>query len=103
MYREKIKLLDDLMDHLGGSQGQDLKSTLDESRKPKGLKVESIEVMNPKSVASNGKTLGEAIGYPGFKKGKSTAMLGDEVPMEGNEDDEPTDDEIEMLMNRYRA
>lgn len=68
----KMKLLDELLSHLDGMQGNDLKSLLDEHNKPpvdesvpedsempdemkdamgkpKGIKVESVEIMKPKS------------------------------------------------------
>ncbi len=56
----KLKLIQELIDYLKESQGSDLKSLLDEKRKPlesespisemevgkpKGLKVESVEIM----------------------------------------------------------
>lgn len=50
----KTKVLDEIFEHLSGSQGRDLKGLLDESmaapsivesEDPKGLKIESLEVM----------------------------------------------------------
>lgn len=122
MNRLKMKVLDELIDHLSDSQGGELKSAWDESRMPpKGVKVESIEVLGkPKMeefddrgghlVADNSgdkkRTVGEIIGYPGFPKppkeegmkaslSKPTAML-EEMP-EG----EMSDDEFKELMKKY--
>jgi hypothetical protein len=110
MYNSKIKVLDELMDHLGDSQGNDLKSLLDESKRPpelgedpNGLKIESVEIMGKKpeeDVASNeGKTLGESIGYPGFEKKKPTAM---NEGMEGLlGEDELSDEELAELLRQH--
>jgi hypothetical protein len=115
MYGSKIKLLDELMEHLGNSQGSDLKSLLDESKKPpmemeedpKGLKIQSVELMgkDPEITdvadASDGKkTLGESIGYPGFPKGKAMEDAPGEVAMNDGER-ELDDDEIAQLLSKY--
>jgi hypothetical protein len=124
----KQDLLEELMEHLSGAQAGDLKKMLEEQKaksmggemdpmtgKPKALKIESIELMGGKkpmddeghSVADNsGKTLGEAIGYPGTaKKSKPTAMLGSESqpddPGQGDDDKEMDDDELKELLKKY--
>jgi hypothetical protein len=124
MYGSKIKLLDELMEHLGDSQGNDLKSMLDESKmpaegemelgedgKPKGLKIESVEIMGKKpeiddvavADAANDpkkKTLGETIGYPGFEKKKPTAML-EEGMSDMLGEKELDDEELAELLSKY--
>jgi hypothetical protein len=113
----KVKLLEELMNHLGSSQGGELKSLLDQSRAPEdkdpnGVKVESVEIMGDKpkfdqqaddaigDVAEKKKTLGETIGYPGFPKDKKGLQEGapDDVAM-SNEGD-MTDEELEELLRR---
>lgn len=108
MDMNKLKVIEDLIEHLSGSQGMDLKSLLDESRKPKeaelelegedpkGLKVESVEVMGkPKNFDDQAN---EAISAqsekPGMEleSGKTSAMPGEE---------EMTDDELQELLGKY--
>lgn len=115
----KVKLLDELMDHLGDSQGGELKSMLDESHKPKeGVKVESVEIMGQKpafdqkvdeALASNdkekGDSLGSLIGFPGEPKPKNPLpkpMMTKPTAMnEGMVEDEMTDDELKELLKRH--
>lgn len=127
MDRLKDKVLEELMTHLSDAQGMDLKALLDESKMPqemaqpmaedgdpKGIKIESVEVMGKPgshddkvaqmiadaSTPSSQKTLGETIGYPGFKKGgKPTASLaGEEMP---DDEDDMTDEELEELARKF--
>lgn len=106
-----MKLLEELMNHLGDSQGSELKTSLDESRMPKmeipesGLESEGEPGFDQMAsdaigdVAEGEKTLGETIGYPGFGK-KQDLMEGtpDEVAMSNEED--MTDEELEELLRR---
>jgi len=125
MNRLKVKLLDELMDHLSDSQGSDLKGLMDESKnpmenemgedgKPKGLKIESVEIMGKKpeieDVALNdnkekGDSLGSLIGYPGEPKPKNPLpkpMYPKPTAMnEGMGEDEMTDDELKELLKRH--
>jgi hypothetical protein len=140
----KLQILKELMDHLSNAQGADLKSLLDQSKQPmhdspeigqkdensetdgddpKGLKIESLEVMKkPKSFddqanqaiadASDGskkKTLGETIGYPGFDKKKPTGLLDESMDSASDRADsgmpdsdmpEMKDEELEELLKR---
>lgn len=106
----KMKLLDELLSHLADSQGGDLKSLLDESKKPpieelgmsddldeegnpKGLKVESIEVMGAPKQGFDQK-VNEAIADSSDRK-KPAAMI------EGSDEPEMDDDEIAELLRKY--
>lgn len=70
----KLKLLEELLEHISGSQGNDLKSLLDESKKPqveeevsdssdplsevpKGLSGEKVEVLEKPEGESKGPSL----------------------------------------------
>lgn len=127
MYGKKIKVLDELIDHLNNSQGDDLHSLLEESRKskemespelgpdgkPKGLKIESVEIMGKKpdfndmandamaDASDSRKTLGETIGYPGFIKKKPTALLEEGMGDHLGGEKELDDDELEELIRKY--
>lgn len=107
----KMKILDEILSHLDDSQGSELKSLLDESKKPmedpEGLKIQSVEVMKPEGEeeeladADQPQTVGSKIGYPGFpkppKKEKPTAMLGSEI----SDEPEMNDDELEELLRKH--
>jgi hypothetical protein len=114
----KLKILNELMDHLGESQGGDLKSLLDESKKPKemeiegdpkGLKVESVEIMGKPEdeVAANeqkekGDSLGSLIGYPGEPNPKHPLPKPlKPTAMNESGDEEMSDDELKELLKQY--
>jgi hypothetical protein len=94
----KIKLIEELLGYLRSSQGGDLKSLLDEKRKPmeaevsvpemetdkpKGLKVESVEIMKPEKSGAD-QEVDEAIG-----------------DVEKDEDEELSDEDLKDLLDGY--
>lgn len=111
----KLKLIEELLSHLSDSQGSDLKSMLDESKKPmmeedeeseglphemaeakpKGLKIESIEVMKkPKRFDDQAN---EAIAE--ISKKPEMPMEEEASSLPGEE--EMSDDELSELLKKY--
>lgn len=92
----KLQLLEEILEHLSSSQGNDLKSLLDESKKPpmemgmdgkpKGLEVEKVSVM----------------GRPDMDPDEKMKMDMDssDVSQDPGEED-MTDDELQELLGKY--
>jgi hypothetical protein len=110
----KQKILDELMEHLSNAQGGELKSLLDESKKPemgiegmpgekpKGLKIESVEVMGKPKMGADDK-IKQAIEDASSPKKEDPMSMGDEgseaSKMPGEE--EMSDEELQELIKKY--
>jgi hypothetical protein len=119
----KMKVLDQLLEHLDDSQGMDLRDALEKTREPKGLKVESVEIMGDKpeivDVADNGdqgpsldpekvkqfqKGFNESGGWQPERWKKN---LKEGLGITSQNEMEPSmdmgDDELEELMSRFQG
>jgi hypothetical protein len=116
----KMKLIEEILDHLSDSQGGDLKSLLDDSKKasmpsmpdeemepdgkPKGISIEKVSVMGKKpsidEIASgkDGSDMEEKMESPSEKEAEMKDPM-----MEAKEGDEPemSDDELEEMLKSY--
>jgi hypothetical protein len=97
----KLKILNELIDHLSASQGGDLKSMLDESKKPnplasgdgddeEGLKDKFGNPIKPKGIAI------EKISVMGKPKPDISDIVNKKAPGMFPEEPEGADDEKEM-------
>lgn len=96
----KAKLLTDLIEHLSSSQGGDLKSMLDESKKPNPLTESEEDPLKPKGIEIEKVSV---LGKPkpeieDMVKEKSPGMFPD--PVEEKEA-EMTDEEMKELIEKY--
>lgn len=116
----KQKILDEIMEHIGSSQGNDLKSLLDKSKMPQDMmegspKEEAMESPMDEKAEMMGKPKGLSVekvsimGKPEDSKmnplsGKSDDLADeltkpDDMSMKGD-DDELSDDELEELLKK---
>lgn len=116
----KVKLLEELLSHLSSSQGMDLKSLLDQSKKPpmmegspeeealespkdemmedgkpKGLSIEKVSVLGKKPGTPGMDDMPDKSGGVGVEKAGMDGMGGD--------DPEMSDDELEELLKKALA
>jgi hypothetical protein len=109
----KQKILDELMEHLSNAQGGDLKSMLDESKKPslemegmgegkpKGLKIESVELMGKPKASMHDDKVNEAIEEATGKKKMDPMSLEEEGESKIPGEEEMSDSELEELIKKY--
>jgi hypothetical protein len=99
----KEKILEEILDHLNGSQGMDLKKIIDESKMKSsmedGMKRKEGEYGNPKGLEIEKVSI---LGNP--EKGIDISNNGSKIMKDGingyNEDEEMTDEELEELLRR---
>ncbi len=84
----KLKLIEELLEHLSGSQGNELKSMLDELKIPKDLSVQKVEIKGDPSKES----LDEELKSP-MSDSNSELPKVDEKEM--------SEDELEELLKSY--
>lgn len=129
MDERKLKILEQLLSHLSGSQGMDLKAMLDESKmpkegmdkmddmansdspdemdamgKPKGLKVESVEIMGkPKGMGMDKSNPLASGDKPEMmdKMGMDKMGMKDSSTSDSSSDPEMTDEEFEELLKKF--
>lgn len=110
----KLKVLEELLGHLSGSQGMDLKALLDEMKEtPKEEAMESpLQQAKEESEGTemhepSGKPKGIAIekvsllSKPKSFDDKANEAMNEAVPEKKGNDEEMTDNELEELLKQY--
>lgn len=109
----KKRILDEILKHLGQSQGEELRELLEEARKPKdpmpesnppeesseekpqGISIEKVEVLKPKENFDDkaNDAIREISKRPGSQSEPSEALMPGESEM--------SEDELEELLSKY--